>query len=256
MPLLTMQAARSLQAGVTVVEVGRAETRQAFPATARLRRTWPAQLTCRLRAVEPAELEGAAVAVEATQAPEAAAARLETTQALAVAVAWVEVLAAAAAWLEVTQALAVPVSGVEALAVAVSGVEALAVAVSGEEALAAPVSGVEALAVAAAAAHPMPPPMYGLSTPPAPVAWTMNVRRRPPSASAIDAQNAAATQTALVGQDLPAPAVACASGARRTSTVQAQPANATRRAISVLDAPSAVTVRVLAWRVRAASAQR
>jgi hypothetical protein len=129
----------------------------------------------------------------------------------------------------------------------VSGVEALAVAVSGVEALAAPVSGVEALAVAAAAAHPMPPPMYGLSTLPAHVAWTMNVRRRPLSASAIVAQNAAATRTAWVGQALPvSPAVACAQRAQRTRTAQAQLAPATRPPISVLDAPSAVTVRVLA----------
>ena len=69
-----------------------------------------------------------------------------------------------------------------------------------------------------------------------------------PSASAIVAQNAAATRTAWVGQALPvSPAVACAQRAQRTRTAQAQLAHATRPPISVLDAPSAAINWAIGW---------
>ena len=69
-----------------------AATRQALPATARLRLTWPRQPTSRI----PVE--------EVTQAPEAAVAVVETTQAPEAAVAWVESAEAPEAAVEVVAA--------------------------------------------------------------------------------------------------------------------------------------------------------
>jgi hypothetical protein len=148
---------------VMAVAARPAATRQALPATARLRLTWPRQPTSRI----PVE--------EVTQAPEAAVAVVETTQAPEAAVAWVESAEApeaAVAWVE--------------------SAEAPEAAVAWVESAEAPEAAVEVVA----ASDPMPPPMCGLSMLLAPAARTRNVHRRPPSVWAIAAQNVPRMQTA------------------------------------------------------------
>jgi hypothetical protein len=161
---------------VMAVAARPAATRQALPATARLRLTWPRQPTSRIPVEEVTQAPEAAVAVvETTQAPEAAVAVVETTQAPEAAVAWVESAEApeaAVAWVE--------------------SAEAPEAAVAWVESAEAPEAAVEVVA----ASDPMPPPMCGLSMLLAPAARTRNVHRRPPSVWAIAAQNVPRMQTA------------------------------------------------------------